>query len=775
MWTLAQVEALFTAPVLAAAGAAAMSVPIAIHLLTRMRRQREPWAAMQFLLEAYRRQRYRVQMEQLLLLLLRCLILLILGFALAGPLLGGIFTKLGIDTDGRVICIVVDDALSSRTLEADAQRFETLRKQALAVVNGAKPGDKVGLWFAANPVRPAVVPPTEQFSDVRGALESAEPRYSKADWSTTLRSVSAALSEAGRGRDRSYVMLISDYAMATMDEQQTMPAELSGVGARAQLLVSRPHAAMANTQVARLSLRRAVVLADPGSVPTASTQIALRRFAGEAGQGVTGVTVDVFMPGSKVPLSTVKREFRWSSGQTTAVVNIEAPLTEAAVGGLSEGAQSLVVRASIDEDRNQNALLEDDERWAVVELRRNLAVGLVDAGEAAASSDEFLRPVDWLKLALQPRAGALAWDPIDVRDVPPGDVSLARLQNLDALMVLRPDMLTDDDWQSIKTATDEGMVLWLITPPIDASAMWATRLRDVLGVDWQIGLDLVQYERPETTGATAVQRDGWSLTTDSAVPDRLRLLGADWVTLLRPIVVRKRLPVNVREDERVWLQLADVEDGALMAVAPVGQGHVILLASALEPSWMNLPTKPLFVPLLHETLRGMLSIDGGETSREIIAGEMPTLNRRWFSSSTLVGSMGPAAKQTAPLPVAHDSRQVTAPITLPGTYSASISPGLQLAVNVNAGAGDTGAISESMLNQWLRPLGEWTWLDSLDPAAALVGEPKRANIGWPLLWALLGLVLLEMWLARVFSHASAPRRTRAWGARFTRLLKGVRE
>ena len=72
-----------------AAGAAAMSVPIIIHLLTRWRRKPQAWAAMQFLLEAYRKHRRRLQIEQLLLLLVRCLIRLLLGLALSGPLLAG--------------------------------------------------------------------------------------------------------------------------------------------------------------------------------------------------------------------------------------------------------------------------------------------------------------------------------------------------------------------------------------------------------------------------------------------------------------------------------------------------------------------------------------------------------------------------------------------------------------------------------------------------------------------------------------------------------------
>ena len=64
---------------LAIAGAASVIVPILIHLLSRQRRRPVRWGAMRFLIEALRKHRRRLQLEQLLLLAVRCLILLVLG------------------------------------------------------------------------------------------------------------------------------------------------------------------------------------------------------------------------------------------------------------------------------------------------------------------------------------------------------------------------------------------------------------------------------------------------------------------------------------------------------------------------------------------------------------------------------------------------------------------------------------------------------------------------------------------------------------------------
>src|ERR1017187_4447693 len=72
---------------LAALGSATASIPIVIHLLNRQRYRKVPWAAMHWLWASFKKSRRRLQVEQLLLLIVRTLILLLLALALARPLL----------------------------------------------------------------------------------------------------------------------------------------------------------------------------------------------------------------------------------------------------------------------------------------------------------------------------------------------------------------------------------------------------------------------------------------------------------------------------------------------------------------------------------------------------------------------------------------------------------------------------------------------------------------------------------------------------------------
>ena len=70
----------FLAAMVAAAG------PLIIHLLNRQRYRTIDWAAMEFLLRAVRRRRRRVQLRDLLLLLLRTLAIVFFVLAMARPI-----------------------------------------------------------------------------------------------------------------------------------------------------------------------------------------------------------------------------------------------------------------------------------------------------------------------------------------------------------------------------------------------------------------------------------------------------------------------------------------------------------------------------------------------------------------------------------------------------------------------------------------------------------------------------------------------------------------
>ena len=111
----AQLESLSTwlfNPGLFLAGAAAIAIPILIHLLNKRKFKIVDWAAMDFLLDADKKNRRRIRLENIILLLLRCLAVLLIGLLLARPFIPTSATAGLINAAQFERIVLLDDSLS---------------------------------------------------------------------------------------------------------------------------------------------------------------------------------------------------------------------------------------------------------------------------------------------------------------------------------------------------------------------------------------------------------------------------------------------------------------------------------------------------------------------------------------------------------------------------------------------------------------------------------------------------------------------------------------
>ena len=752
MFLIAQISASFVAPTLAAVGMAAVSIPLLIHLLSRLRRQRQQWAAMQFLYEAFRRHKRRLQFEQWLLLLVRCLLLLTLSLALAGPLLTGCAARVasGFSAGGRAIHLVLDDSLSTRVLvTAQKTRFDRLRDTALLIAETAEPNDTVTLWNSARPLRG----PVESVVAARHSLEKATPRYSDSCLVNALMSIQERLD----GRPTA-VVLLSDFSRSVSELDRPLPQELEGLGKQVNVLVSRPAPSASNVQISALSAQRRRLFGRFGGGLNVPIQLWLRRFDNVSAEAHATVDVMLTEPDGDVLVSTTRRA-RWAPGQIICGLNLDVPVesslrSETIPITRTMGAeQPLVLRARLSPQSMFDALKDDNHRTFVLELQHQMRVGLID--ELPSSVDMSApSPAQWLAMALVPLSGTEP-HPLALEHLLVADVHNNTLGRLDAVMVLRPDLLTDSVWQRLHEFAVVGGLVWIFVPPDGNTALWPQSMAQAFDLRWEIELE------PTSSGPEA-----WELNGAASVPSPLGVLSAEWESLLRPVRVYQRLAVSTAHTQR-WIGLAnDGGSDSLLAVERVGDGVVLMLNSALDQQWTNLPTKPLFVPLIHETLRGLL---GGpaDTESRFVAGRRLVLGRNWMGAGRLdpIDNPGPSIA----LGVLAQSIEGVEPAQTPGLYQAAEGPQRVLAVNVPADAGDCRAVGEKKLAQWLDGLGNWSFMDPHNPASALVRQVETTNIGWGLLWIALGLLLLEMALARVMSHAVDGAR-RSWTDRWAQSL-----
>lgn len=129
------------------------AIPIVIHLLNRRRFHRVPWAAMEYLLAAMKRNRKRLRMEQWLVLLLRTLAVLFLVALVSRPQLGGG----GILSSRTHHVIVLDDSASTTQRSGSTTVFEKAQERLRAIVeelSSRRGGDLVSLVRTSRPAQP---------------------------------------------------------------------------------------------------------------------------------------------------------------------------------------------------------------------------------------------------------------------------------------------------------------------------------------------------------------------------------------------------------------------------------------------------------------------------------------------------------------------------------------------------------------------------------------------------------------------------------------------
>src|SRR5581483_3319036 len=142
-------------------GFTAVSVPIIIHLLNRRRFKILHWAAMDFLLEAARMNRKRVQMEHLIVLLLRCLAVALIVAAVVRPVsTSGALSLLPGARDQVERIIVLDDSASTGEKEGDKTAFDEEKRLLGDLLNDlarVRPGDKVTIIRGSRARHPDLV------------------------------------------------------------------------------------------------------------------------------------------------------------------------------------------------------------------------------------------------------------------------------------------------------------------------------------------------------------------------------------------------------------------------------------------------------------------------------------------------------------------------------------------------------------------------------------------------------------------------------------------
>jgi hypothetical protein len=577
-------------------GLALASIPLIIHLLFRRKFRRIEWAPMKYLKLTIQRNRRRIQIEQLLLLLLRTALILLLVCIVARPIVNaaGIGRWLGGDTRTSHI-LVLDDSLSMGLSTAGRTAFDRALELGVQAVEDVGRKDRFTLVLSSRPKEPLLreVDLADR-NEAAGLLRNLTPSETFTSWASTLKSLDE-LVESSTYPTRT-VTIITDLRRAGWEDEVAAPVTWNSDRVRVRII-------------------------DVGGVPT--RQLALERLVQADRLALMG--------------TPVRWEATVRNASDTLLENLEATWlidgkpSEVALPTLAPGETAVVpLTATFQEPGLHHVslrlppddLLGDNQRWDVVNVRENLYLVLVD-GEPSA--EPFQGETDFLGLALSLAIGESRAFQVEI--VTDAEWAAGGKSDPDLVVLANVASVTPAQVDRLRKLVESGSGL-VIFPgdQVDPENYNQQLFRE------GTGLLPAQLEAPADDPVV-----GLLLEENSPSPvDSLRQLSP---AVLGRIKINKRYQVRPAADDpavRILARWNDAASSPALVEKAVGRGRALLWTMAADKSWSDWPTEPSYVLAMRETTKAVARTDMG--IHELTAGDVlrcPVSGERRIVSPTL--------------------------------------------------------------------------------------------------------------------------------------------
>lgn len=544
---------------------AALGLPVAIHLLTRPRFREMRWAAMRFLLPSLKKSRRISTVEDLLLLLLRCVLiaLLVLIFCRPARLVDPADLASPEETGTRVI--ILDQSASMGRSDGLRNRFDRAKADADQFLSALPQGAANALFLATDAVQRPVPRPTQNLAEVRAALAAATPTEAGSDLYPAIKAAANLLHRQTSGL-REIVVFTDGQASAwrRMDAVKILLADSPGIALDVRVIGG---ASSGNLAVASVRPQATFVSVDQ-PVPVAV------EIVNHGSNPVNGIPVKLATDDNAPQADTVID--RLGPGESR-VVKLTARFA-------TPGPHSLIARLPAD------AQAFDDSRTFALRVLPQLRALVV---EGSVPADREVNDGYFLKRALVP-VPADAGSHHFIKVTPAGSYELANPAGdpYQLIFLCNLPRLTASEVKGLRRHVDAGATLVIFPGP-------ATDL-DFFNRD----PDLTALMPAQLSAARVPDTPQKTLAWQSR--DYPHPLTALWNTRssgnLGAVTVSKYFPLLVDEaaiqtgSSRLVVSYANGEPA--VATRAVGRGRVFLFSSPAATGWTMLPLHPAFVPLL---------------------------------------------------------------------------------------------------------------------------------------------------------------------------------
>ena len=525
-------------------GLLAAAIQIAIHLIRKEKPPKLMFSTLRFLKTTSKKLILFQQIQQWLLLLLRAAVICLLVFAFARPLFDSSIAGL-VDAEPESAVILLDVSMSMQYEE----RFEQARDAARTFIAEMAPGDEVAVIAFAD----ATISVRELSSDLEGARAFvdtlAEPAFATTRYMPALRLANDML-ESSR-HERRTVHLISDFQSA-------------GLGNDDSGWMLSPGVQFSSSDVGEGPSRN-LLLTDVRSpdqlIENRNEYEILARVRSTGSVHIDDAEVRLVMDGQET--ARIPVDLRDKSEE---VVRLPVVFDTAGThrGEISVGGDDFAI---------------DNTFYFTVDVMPRISVLLVN-GEP--SPNWYEDEAHWMSLAV----GASEDAPFVVTTATSAELTAATLATHDVVVLLNAGS--------------------------DLSTSQATALTDYV----QEGGSVLMAPGDRVNGPQFNQQ--LSAISPATLNESIRLAGGDYLMIAdmdrrHPVLLPLDTEWGVRF-EGYWNVEAQADADTLMQFdngSPallervVGQGRVMMLASALDTEWNNLPLQGLYLPFIHESLRDL--------------------------------------------------------------------------------------------------------------------------------------------------------------------------
>ena len=519
-------------------GLLAALIPIAIHLIRRERPPKVVFGSIRFLKNTPKKLILFQHLQQWALLLLRALLISLLVFAFARPLLNQSLAKL-LDADPQSAVLVIDSTLSMRYRGV----FAAAIAEANDFMDNLGPGDEVAIVVLGE--RATVLTDfTDEPAALRRALDSlTEPSFG----ASSIRSGLALADEmlAAATFDNRSITLLSDF-------QATGADGLEGSWKLAPGVAFTPiDVGVEETQnLTVVDVRVPATLIDG-----IQADPVLARIRSSGSLPVERAQVSLLIDGEVVERAPVE------------LTDVSEKVVEFAYILEGSGERAIEVRVQGDE------FIEDNSRFAAVTIEPKVDV-LVVNGEA--SSDWFDDEAHWFELA----SGSGVASPFSVTSTVPNRLTPELIQSVEVVVLLNVSDLGLQQSRVLADFVRAGGGL-LVAPGDQTSAAGST-------------LDSILPGR--LVGSQRLRIGDYRIIADF---DRRHPLFAklpvEWSSRFQRVWT-----LEAKEGAATLMRFDDASPALLDA--KVGAGRVLLTAMPLDSEWGDFPLQPLYLPFVHESL-----------------------------------------------------------------------------------------------------------------------------------------------------------------------------